>query len=93
MAKDIGPAVDKIVSILTESFEGYNDNDIPVSKNVAKFWSKLKRRFPDNVASEFEANPAKNATNLNKSLKNLADNPRIQMDLAMFLYDMGIEIE
>jgi len=94
MAKDVEQAVEKVTGLLSDAFEGYNDNDIEINKTVAKFWSKLKKRLPDDVAANFEAKPADHGDTLKKTVTDLANkSPRIQMNLAMFLHDNGVEIE
>lgn len=93
MSKDLEEGVNKVVHSLAKAFDAYNAKNIELDKSTVKFWNKLKKRLPEEVVNNFEADPTAGQPALRQELTTIGDNAGVKMNLVMYLHEQGISLD
>lgn len=94
MTEDVKVAIDHVVRILAEDLEKRKNEGIELERTKRNFWSKLKKRVGEEIATNMETTPTDGAAQdaLKAKIGELSKAQNVKMSLVVFLYDQGIEL-
>lgn len=94
MDEDIKLAIDHVCIILKDSFTKRNEKGIDLERKVKNFWSKMKKRMPEEVAKNFSLNPDNEDYKqaFGEQLAELMNAQNVKMNVVIFLYNQGVKL-
>ena len=95
MAEDTKVAVDHLVTIMTKELKRRQDERVELERETKKFWDRLKKRLPEELLANLEAEPENEAhqeafRNAMIDLINAKQN--VMMNAAIFLSKKGVQL-
>ena len=94
MREDIKEAIDHITTIMVGGLVKRRDEGIELERHERNFWSKLKKRIPEEVAKAMEEKPEEEASQqkFQEALAEQMNAQNVKMSVVAFLFNKGIEL-
>jgi hypothetical protein len=95
MEDDVKVAIGHVVNIIGEALRKREEESVELPRPVRNFWNKIKKRLPEEVGPAMEASPTEEAAraSFTEGMGELMKAKNIKMNMVMFLYNQGIELE
>jgi len=95
MEDDVRIAIGHVVDIVGGALQKRKEESIELPRQVRNFWTKIRKRLPEDVSLAIEADPTDEAARaaFTEGMGELIKAQNIKMNMVMFLYNQGVKLD